>query len=196
MGRRRLFGGPSQVPTSSECLPKWCSLPIDLLAEQLVPKLSFIDFLHLKSVCKDWNAISTPVRDTKAWPLLVTPTPPGSRNNGGSSLDVFDPVTKNKYTLSVRVATVTNPDYSASLMLHCSKNGWLLVSRGHDSFFLVNPLKRGGNAVVALLPAHKLHFFKGICFCFCSTLGSHDFMVMILEGDGDTVDQLGRDGKL
>jgi hypothetical protein len=58
----------------------------------------------------------------------------------------------------------------------------------------VNPLKRGGNAVVALLPAHKLHFFKGICFC--STLGSHDFMVMILEGDGDTVDQLGRDGKL
>ncbi|CAL5021535.1 unnamed protein product [Urochloa decumbens] len=161
-------------PTTSECPPQWSSLPTDLLANHVVPKLSFIDFLHLKSVCKDWSGISTPIRDTKACPLLVAPAKPS-----GGSLDIFDPVTKNKYTLSVHVPSVTAPDDSASLMLHCSKDGWLLVSRGHYSFFLMNPFKRGDDAIVALPPVHDLFYFKGISFC--STPGSHDFMVMIVE---------------
>ncbi|XP_034593466.1 F-box/kelch-repeat protein At3g18720 [Setaria viridis] len=113
-----------------------------------------------------------------AWPLLVTPNTSQSRNGG--SLDVFDPVTKNKYTLSVQVPSVTVPDDGlASLVPHCSKNGWLIVSRGH-SFFLVNPFKRGDDAMVVLPPVNELFWFKGISLC--STPGSPDFMVMIIEG--------------
>ncbi|CAL4968902.1 unnamed protein product [Urochloa decumbens] len=192
-------------PTTSACPPKWSTLPTDLLAKHVVPKLSFIDFLHLKSACKDWSGISTPIRDTKAWPLLVAPAKPTS---GGGSLDIFDPVTKNKHTLSVHVPSVTAPDDSASLMLHCSKDGWLLVSRGHYSFFLMNPFKRGDDAIVVVPPVHDLFYFKGISFC--STPGSHDFMVMIVEAlqdyESTTSLQLGhgdlefyclaRDGKL
>ncbi|OEL26569.1 hypothetical protein BAE44_0012412 [Dichanthelium oligosanthes] len=175
-----------QPEPPSKCPLRWSSLPTDLLVEHVVPKLSFIDFLHLKSVCKDWSGISTPIGDTKAWPLLVTPSTSQSRNGG--SLDVFDPVTKNKYTLSVQVPSVTVPDdLASSLMLHCSKNGWLVVSRGHS--FLVNPFKRGDDAIVVLPPVNELFWFKGISFC--STPGSPDFVVMIIEGisnqDIDTV---------
>ncbi|KAF8693384.1 hypothetical protein HU200_038774 [Digitaria exilis] len=155
-----------QPDPPSKCLLQWSSLPTDLLAEHVVPRLSFIDFLHLKSVCKDWNGISTRIGDTKA-----------------GFLDVFDPVTKKNYTLSVQVPSVTMPSddyYLASLMPHYSKNGWLVVSRGH-SFFLVNPFERGDDAmVVHLPPVNELFWFKGISFC--STPGSPDFMVMAIEG--------------
>ncbi|KAF8653208.1 hypothetical protein HU200_062662 [Digitaria exilis] len=118
-----------QPDPPSKCLLQWSSLPTDLLAEHVVPRLSFIDFLHLKSVCKDWNGISTRIGDTKAWPMLAMPN-----TSQSGFLDVFDPVTKKNYTLSVQVPSVAMPHYS--------KNGWLVVSRGH-SFFLVNPFKRG-----------------------------------------------------
>lgn len=167
-----------QPDPPSKCLLQWSTLTTDLLPEHVVPTLSFIDFLHLKSVCKDWSGISTAIGGTMAWPLLVTPNTSQSRNGG--SLDVFDPVTKNKYTLSVQVPSVTVPDDGlASLVPHCSKNGWLIVSRGH-SFFLVNPFKRGDDAMVVLPPVNELFWFKGISLC--STPGSPDFMVMIIEG--------------
>ncbi|RLM79944.1 hypothetical protein C2845_PM12G16430 [Panicum miliaceum] len=119
--------------------------------------------------------------------MAVAHDPAQPRGGNGGSFHVFDPVTKNRYTLSARVPGVTVPDDSASLMLHGSKDGWLLVSRGQYSFFLMNPFKRGDDAMVVLPPAHEL-FFKGIS---CSTPGSHDFTVMIIEGfsfsDHDTV---------
>ncbi|PVH66492.1 hypothetical protein PAHAL_1G262500 [Panicum hallii] len=103
--------------------------------------------------------------------MAVAHDPAQPRGGNGGSFDVFDPVTKNRYTLSARVPGVTVPDDSASLMLHDSKDGWLLVSRCQYSFFLMNPFKRGNNAMVVLPPAHEL-FFNGISFC--STPGSHE----------------------
>jgi hypothetical protein len=124
--------------------------------------------LHLDTNQGQW--------DTTAWPpLLVTP------NTTGGLLGVLDPVTKNKYTLGVQVPSVIVPDDGllASLVLHCSKNGCLIISRGH-SFFFLNPFKCGDDAMVTLPPVNELFWFKGISFR--STLGSPDFMVMIIEG--------------
>lgn len=49
----------------------WSSLPVDLV-ELLVPKLSFVDYYHIRAVCKGWSFISKPIQHAKVHPMLMS----------------------------------------------------------------------------------------------------------------------------
>jgi hypothetical protein len=151
---------------------KWCDLHTDLL-QILVPKISFIDFLHVKAVCKQWNSIEGPIQYAKVSPLLMT-TRPGRAKD---LVEVYDPVSEKKYSVRVSI-----PDSGlrsqGSQLLHFTKNGWVIVSRGGDQmFFLVNPFKNysDGGDVIALPPLIFVGL-KGLSFS--SVPGSPDFVVL------------------
>jgi hypothetical protein len=153
---------------------QWCDLHTDLL-QLLVPKIPFIDFLHVKAVCKQWNSIAGPIQDAKVSPLLMT-TRPGRAKD---LVEVYDPVSEKKYRIRVRI-----PDSGlrsqGSQLLHFTKNGWVIMSRGDDHmFFLVNPFKNypDGGDVIALPRLELLGLgLKGLSFS--SVPGSPDFVVL------------------
>ncbi|KAM3392332.1 hypothetical protein ACQJBY_013450 [Aegilops geniculata] len=153
---------------------RWCDFHTDLL-QLLVPKISFIDFLHLKAVCKQWNSITSPIQNAKVSPLLMTTHPAGGAKE--DVLEVFDPVSEKKYNIRVNVPA-SGLKSQGSQLLHFTKNGWIIVSRGGDHmFFLVNPFKdypNGGHVIA--LPALDLLGHKGLSFS--SVPGSPDFVVL------------------
>ncbi|XBI88884.1 hypothetical protein VPH35_026790 [Triticum aestivum] len=164
---------------------QWCDLHIDLL-QLLVPKISFIDFLHLKAVCKQWNSIKSPIQQAKVSPLLMTTRPTGRTKE--DLVEVFDPVSEKKYSIRINIpAPVLKSE--GSQLLHFTKNGWVIVSRGSDRmFFLVNPFKNypDGGHVIALPPLDVLGL-KGLSFS--SMPGSPDFVVLAVgtTPDGEVV---------
>ncbi|XBI88870.1 hypothetical protein VPH35_026778 [Triticum aestivum] len=151
---------------------RWCDFHTDLL-RLLVPKISFIDFLHLKAVCKQWNSITSHIQNAKVSPLLMTTRPGG----GAKELEVFDPVSEKKYNIMINIP-VSGLKSQGSQLVHFTKNGWIIVSRGGDHmFFLVNPFKdypNGGHVIA--LPALDLLGHKGLSFS--SMPGSPDFIVL------------------
>lgn len=166
------------IPASPE-ERQWSDLQTDLL-ELLVTKISFIDFLHLKATCKHWNSITSPIQDAKVSPLLMT-TRPGKTKD---LLEVFDPLTKKKYNINISIPA-SDLKSQGSQLLHFTKNGWVIMSRGGDNmFFLVNPFKNypDGGDVIALPPLNIL-YLKGLSF---STMpGSPDFVVLATEASPD-----------
>jgi hypothetical protein len=168
----------SIAPTAED--RQWSDLQTDLL-ELLVTKISFIDFLHLKAVCKQWNSIISPILDAKVSPLLMT-TRPGRTKD---LLEVFDPLSKKKYNISVSIPT-SDLKSQGSQLLHFTKNGWVIMSRGGDHmFFLVNPFKNypNGGDVIALPPLNIIDL-KALSF---STMpGSPDFVVLALSTSQDS----------
>jgi hypothetical protein len=154
---------------------KWSDLNADLL-HLIVKKISFIDFLHLKAVCKGWNSITCPIQDAKVSPLLMT-TKPGREED---LLEVFDPVSEKKYNIRVSIPA-SDLKSQGSQLLHFTKNGWVIMSRGGDHmFFLVNPFKNypDGGDVIAL-PRLDAHDLRGLSFS--SLPGSPDFVVLAVE---------------
>uniref|UniRef100_A0A8I6X9K1 KIB1-4 beta-propeller domain-containing protein n=1 Tax=Hordeum vulgare subsp. vulgare TaxID=112509 RepID=A0A8I6X9K1_HORVV len=152
----------------------WSDLHIDLL-QLLVPKISFIDLIHLRAVCKQWNSINSPIQHAKVSPLLMT-TRRAARTKE-DLIEIFDPVGEKKYSIRVNIPT-SRLKSQGSQLLHYTKNGWVIVSRGGDHiFFLVNPFKNypNGGHVIALPPL-ELEAFKG--FSFSSVPGSPDFVVL------------------
>uniref|UniRef100_J3MPC2 DUF295 domain-containing protein n=1 Tax=Oryza brachyantha TaxID=4533 RepID=J3MPC2_ORYBR len=168
-------GHDKNIVCLSKELAQWSDLCTDLL-ELLVSKISFIDFLHLKAVCKQWRSLSSRIiQDSKILPLLLT-TQPG-RND---TLEVFDMVSKSKYSINVSIPPpASEDDTGASQILHFAKNGWLVLSRGNRSFFLVNPLKNSSDDNVIVLPPMDSLDFKGITFS--SVPESPDFVVLAVE---------------
>lgn len=129
----------------------------------------------MKAVCKQWNSIAGPIQDAKVSPLLMT-TRPGRAKD---LVEVYDPVSEKKYRIKVRI-----PDSGlrsqGSQLLHFTKNGWVIMSRGDDHmFFLVNPFKNypDGGDVIALPRLELLGLgLKGLSFS--SVPGSPDFVVL------------------
>ncbi|KAM0895318.1 hypothetical protein ACQ4PT_023900 [Festuca glaucescens] len=161
---------------------QWSDLQTDLL-HLLVTKISFIDFLHLKAVCKQWNSMTSTIQDAKVSPLLMT-TRPGRTND---LLEVFDPVSEKKYNISVSIPASNLK--SGSQLLHFTKNGWVIVSKGSDDmlgdhmFFLVNPLKNYPDGDVISLPYLDVLDLKGISFS--SAPGCLDFVVLAAGSSPD-----------
>ncbi|XP_037483403.1 uncharacterized protein LOC119362309 [Triticum dicoccoides] len=153
---------------------RWCDLHTDLL-QLLVPKISFIDLQHLKAVCKQWNSIKSPIQHAKVSPLLMTTRP--ARRTKEDLIEIFDPVGEKKYSIRVNIPT-SGLKSQGSQLLHFTKNGWVIVSRGGDRmFFLVNPFKNypNGGHVIALPPL-DVTGLKGLSFS--SVPGSPDFVVL------------------
>ncbi|KAF7006586.1 hypothetical protein CFC21_021621 [Triticum aestivum] len=153
---------------------QWRDLHTDLL-QLLVPKISFIDFLHLKVVCKQWNFIKSPIQNAKVSPLLMTTQPAGRTKE--DLVEIFDPVSEKKYSIRLNIPT-SGLQFQGSQLLHFTKNGWVIVSRGGDHMiFLVNLFKNypNGGHVIALPPLDILGL-RGLSFS--SVSGSPDFMVL------------------
>jgi hypothetical protein len=171
----------STAPSPEE--RQWCDLPTDLW-QLLVTKISFIDFLHVKAVCKQWNSIMSPIQDAKVSPLLMT----SRLGRTKDLLEVFDPVSEKKYNIRVRIPA-SGLNSQGSHILHFAKSGWVIVSRGGDHmFFLVNPFKNypdGGNVIA--LPALDVRGLKGLSFS--SVPGSPDFVVLAARTtpDGEVI---------
>uniref|UniRef100_A0A0E0LQ18 KIB1-4 beta-propeller domain-containing protein n=1 Tax=Oryza punctata TaxID=4537 RepID=A0A0E0LQ18_ORYPU len=168
-------GHDKKIVCSSTEWGQWSNLCLDLV-ELLVPNISFIDFLHMKAACKQWRSISSRIQDSKVLPLLLT-TRPGRRD----SLEVFDLMSKKNYSINVSIPGPTSGDdtgASQSQILHFAKNGWVILSRGNHSFFLVNPFKNSPDHVIALPPIRSFDF-KGISFF--SVPESPDFVVVAIE---------------
>ncbi|KAM3392333.1 hypothetical protein ACQJBY_013451 [Aegilops geniculata] len=160
---------------------QWCDLHTDLL-RLLVSKISFIDFLHLKAVCKQWNSIESPIQHANALPLLMTPRLAGRTKD--DLLEVFDPMSEKKYNIRVNIPTSCLQSQGSQL-LHFTKNGWVIVSRGGDQmYFLVNPFKNypDGGHVIAL-PLLDILGLKGLSFS--SMPGSPDFVVLAVGATPD-----------
>ncbi|CAO2200942.1 unnamed protein product [Urochloa humidicola] len=156
---------------SSNESSQWSNLHTDLV-ELLVPKISFIDVLHLRAVCKQWSSISSAmIQHAKVFPLLMSTCP-----RRKDSLDVFDPVSKKKYTINN--LNIPDEDDTVSQILWYSKNGWIIVSRGCRSLYMVNPFKRSPDGVI-ILPLLDSYGIKGVSFS--SVPGSADFLVITVQ---------------
>ncbi|CAM0907523.1 unnamed protein product [Alopecurus aequalis] len=174
------------MPMSTAACPEerqWCDLQTDLW-QLLVTKISFIDYLHVKAVCKQWNSIVSPIQDAKVSPLLMTSRPGRTKD----LLEVFDPVSEKKYQIRISIPA-SDLKSQGSHILHFTKNGWVIVSRGGDHmFFLVNPFRNypdGGNVIA--LPALDVRGLKGVSFS--SVPGSPDFVVLAARTtpDGEVI---------
>ncbi|CAO2206129.1 unnamed protein product [Urochloa humidicola] len=170
-GRKHMSDVPSKVLGSSNESSQWSHLHTDLL-ELIVPRISFIDVLHLRAVCKQWSSISSVmIQHAKVFPLLISTCP-----RRKDSLDVFDPVSKRKYTINLNI-----PDDgydTGSQMLWYSKNGWIIILRGCYSVYMVNPFKRSLDGVIVLPPLES-YGIKGVSFS--SVPGSADFLVITVQ---------------
>ncbi|XBI52408.1 hypothetical protein VPH35_034786 [Triticum aestivum] len=147
-----------------------------------VSKISFIDFLHLKAVCKRWNSIESPIQHAKGSPLLMTPCLAGRTKD--DLLEVFDPMSEKKYNIRVNIP-ISGLKSQDSRLLHFTKNGWVIVSKGGDHmYFLVNPFKNypDGGHVIAL-PLLDILGLKGLSFS--SMPGSPDFVVLAVGATPD-----------
>ncbi|CAL5010993.1 unnamed protein product [Urochloa decumbens] len=170
-GKRMNSVLPSKGLGSSNESSQWSDLHTDLV-ELLVPKISFIDVLHLRAVCKQWSSISSAaIQHAKVFPLLMSTCP-----RRKDSLDFFDPVSKRKYTIILNIPD--DEDCKRSQMLWYSKNGWIIVSRGRRSLYLVNPFKRSPDGVI-ILPLLDSYGIKGVSFS--SVPGSADFLVITVQ---------------
>ncbi|KAI5009151.1 hypothetical protein ZWY2020_010199 [Hordeum vulgare] len=153
---------------------QWGELDTDLL-QLLVSKMSLSDRIHINVVCKQWNSNNSPIQDAKVSPLLMRIRSTGRTKE--DSLEIFDPVSDKKYIIRVDIP-VSGLKSRTSHLLHFTKNGWVIMSRGGDHmFFLVNPFKNcsDGGHVIALPPLDVLGL-KGLSFS--SVPGSSDFVVL------------------
>ncbi|CAM0907517.1 unnamed protein product [Alopecurus aequalis] len=172
--------GKKEVMATNIVSSQWSDLQADLL-HLIVKRISFIDFLHLKAVCKQWNSITSPIKDAKVSPLLIT-TRPGRIKD---LVEVFDPVSEKKYSISINIPASDLKTQGSQLVLHFTKNGWVILSRGpsrggdHHMFFLVNPFKNYPDGDVIALPSLNVLDLKGISFS--SVPGSPDFLVLAVR---------------
>ncbi|KAJ4808487.1 F-box protein family-like [Rhynchospora pubera] len=147
--------------TASFFSRQWDELPIELV-ELLFPRLSLVDCLRLPSVCKGWSKTSS-----FFWKGRVCPWLMHLPNLKYRSCKFFDPC--KEYTQKSN-AVLGAHDH---LSLHFSKDGWVVITEGKKSVFLLNPF----TSQVINLPLLPLkdYFFDGISFTSVPT--SPDFVV-------------------
>ncbi|PUZ73545.1 hypothetical protein GQ55_2G482800 [Panicum hallii var. hallii] len=129
----------------------WSGLPIELI-ELLIPKLSFVDYLHIRVVCKQWNLIEKPIQHARTHPMLMS-IHGASR---GAYYRLFDPLVKKQYVVK-KDSIVLHGNWPT---LRFSKHGWLLVTKGKRRIYAANPF----TGEVCKLPKMDRHLFHGISF--------------------------------
>lgn len=127
----------------------WSNIPIELL-ELFVPKLSFIDYMHVQAVCKGWSLMTKPIQHAKTHPMLMSFC---AKSSGAYKL--FDPINEKEYTVKDSLLCSVHRQ-----TLRFSKHGWVLVTKGHRCIFAVNPFTREEFR----LPRMRRQMFNGISF--------------------------------
>ncbi|CAN6244896.1 unnamed protein product [Urochloa humidicola] len=110
----------------------WSRLPVDMV-DELVSRLSFIDYLNVREVCKQWSSISKPAQYAKrypAYPVLMSICP-----SSAGTFKLFDPIIEKEYTL--KNGSLASCDGYFQMLLF-AKHGWVLVLRGKRSFTVPN----------------------------------------------------------
>ncbi|KAL6657319.1 hypothetical protein ACP70R_005099 [Stipagrostis hirtigluma subsp. patula] len=111
----------------------WSTLPLDMV-EELVPRISFIDYFNVREVCKSWSSISKPIQYATRYPtypmlMSICSSPAGV-------LKLFDPIVEKEYTVKNNSLVPCN-DYFQMLLF--AKHGWVMVMRGAKYMFAANP---------------------------------------------------------
>ncbi|KAG2660348.1 hypothetical protein PVAP13_1KG433710 [Panicum virgatum] len=149
----------------------WSSLPVDMV-EELVARLSFIDYLNVREVCKRWSSISKPTEYAKRYPAY--PVLMSICSSSAGTFKLFDPIIDKEYTLKDRSLV---PCDDAFQMLLFAKHGWVLVLWGEDYMYATNPFT-GEMLGLPELPCLGYQF-NGISFS--STPKSPDFIVCSID---------------
>lgn len=117
-----------------EQIRDWSSLPIELLS-LISSSLSPDNFERFCCVCKQWNLVpSLPVPCPTQCPIPRSEWLMLYRGGSKMELSFFHPLYKDTYRMDI-------PELSGAL-LRCSKDGWLLMSRGNHSVFFFNPFTK------------------------------------------------------
>ncbi|RLM78840.1 hypothetical protein C2845_PM12G22580 [Panicum miliaceum] len=149
----------------------WSSLPVDMV-EELVARLSFIDYLNVRKVCKRWSSVSKPAQYAKRYPAY--PVLMSICSSSAGTFRLFDPIIDKEYTLMDRSLVPCN-DYFQMLLF--AKNGWVLVLRGEKYMYATNPFT-GEMLDLPEIPCLGYQF-DGISFS--STPKSPDCIVCAIE---------------
>ncbi|CAN6252109.1 unnamed protein product [Urochloa humidicola] len=170
----------------------WSSLPVDMV-DELVSRLSFIDYLNVREVCKRWSSISKPAQYAKrypAYPVLMSICP-----SSAGTFKLFDPIIEKEYTL--KNSSLASCDGYFQMLLF-AKHGWVLVLRGSRYMYATNPFT-GEMLELPEIPRYY-NQFDGISFssapkspdcvvCAIQTthsIGHNDLCVMVWHaGDED-----------
>jgi hypothetical protein len=156
-----------------QLVPLWSGLPVELIG-LLVPKLSFVDFYHIRAVCKRWSLIGEPIQHAKMHPMLMS-----IYGRSGSMCRLFDPISEKQY-----IAKDVMLSHGNWQRLHFSKCGWVLLTTGKRCICAVNPFTRE----MFKLPKMRHHLFSGIAFS--SVPKCPDFVVLAIHKEAwqDSVD--------
>ncbi|KAL6606651.1 hypothetical protein ACP70R_042304 [Stipagrostis hirtigluma subsp. patula] len=146
----------------------WSSLNIDYF-EMLAPKLSVIDCLHLRAVCRYWSKITKPIiQEAKSYPMLMSIC-----SNSGDKYRLFDPMTEKEYNLNQGKRLFYG---DKKLLVLYSKCGWVIITEGRNSVTALNPFT---GEVFSLPPPAELPLLNGISFSSPPT--SPDSMVLMFH---------------
>uniref|UniRef100_K3XSE3 KIB1-4 beta-propeller domain-containing protein n=1 Tax=Setaria italica TaxID=4555 RepID=K3XSE3_SETIT len=88
------------------------SLPVELV-EELVPRISFIDYLNVRQVCQGWSLISRPTQYGRRYQIYPTLLSICSSSVGVFKL--FDPIVEKEYTMkssSLVPYTMARPEFA------------------------------------------------------------------------------------
>ncbi|OEL34856.1 hypothetical protein BAE44_0004119, partial [Dichanthelium oligosanthes] len=154
------------IKDEEQSVSLWSGLPVELI-ELLVPKLSFVDYYHIRAVCKGWSLIAKPIQHAKIQPMLMS-----IYGKSGSLCRLFDPMVEKQY-----IAKDIMLSHGTWQTLHFSKCGWVLLTKGKRCISVVNPFTRE----VLKLPKMRHHLFNGIAFS--SVPKSPDFVVLAIHKD-------------
>nr|XP_010917354.1 F-box/kelch-repeat protein At1g57790 [Elaeis guineensis] len=148
----------------------WSDLPLEIV-ELFAAHLSWVDQIHFNAVCKNWNSISDNFQTKKHMPVLMY------TSGSDGECNFFDPIDGKSYSIEIEELSSDEP-----LDLRFSKNGWVLISEGDLSLFIINPFTE----TVINLPEldESLYCFTGISFSSPPT--SSDCVVFGIGGTNST----------
>ncbi|KAG5537396.1 hypothetical protein RHGRI_024734 [Rhododendron griersonianum] len=157
-----------------EQIRDWSTLPIELLS--LISSSLFPDdFGRFCCVCKKWKLVpSLPVPRPTQCPIPQSQWLMLYRGCSKMELNFSHPLYKDTYRMDI-------PELSGAL-LRCSKDGWLLMSRGKHSVFFFNPFTK---AKIDLPDLPHNYYFNAISFSRAPT--SSDCMVFGIYASFDRV---------
>ncbi|OEL33205.1 hypothetical protein BAE44_0005776, partial [Dichanthelium oligosanthes] len=162
---------------AEQVVAPWSRLPIDMV-EELVPKISFIEYLNIREVCKRWSLISKPVQYAKRYPRY--PMLMSICSSSAGVFKLFDPIVEKEYSIK-NSTLVPSKDYFQMLLF--AKDGWVMVLRGEKYIYAVNPFT-GERFDFPELPWLGMHNYDGISFL--SAPKSVDFVVCSIHKERDS----------
>ncbi|KAG5537414.1 hypothetical protein RHGRI_024743 [Rhododendron griersonianum] len=137
MDEKLLQQNPPELEEAAmdELIRDWTALPTEILSF-ISSRLFLGDLIkRFRCVCKTWKLVpSLPVPCPTQCPIPQSQWLMLYRGLKKMELNFFNPLYKDTYRMDI-------PELSGAL-LRCSKDGWLLMSRGKHSVFFFNPFTK------------------------------------------------------